>query len=289
MKGVILAGGMGERLFPITRSASKQLLPVYDKPMIFYPLCALMRAGAREVLVIVRPGELERFRTLLDDGSQWGMDIRYATQDAANGIAEAPLIAAPFLDDEPFVLALGDNIFCGDGFDTSLAEAGDAPSKAAILVKQVADAGHYGVVEFDGKGRVVGIIEKPTSPPSDYAVTGMYFYDASAVEIARGLSPSGRGELEITDINNAYLEAGDLSVVVLPDDVSWLDMGTPDGLLEAAQLVSAEQARIGERIGVPEHIALRNGWIDEAQLEKVAAAYGDNDYGRYLQTLIQGQ
>lgn len=287
MKGIILAGGMGERLFPITRSTSKQLLPVYDKPMIFYPLCALMRAGAREVLVIVRPGELERFRTLLADGSQWGMDIQYATQDAANGIAEAPLIAAPFLDDEPFVLALGDNIFCGDGFDASLAEAGDMRSGAAILIKRVADPGRYGVVEFDSEGQAMRIVEKPASPPSDYAVTGMYFYDASAVEIARGLSPSGRGELEITDMNNAYLKAGELTVVTLPDDVSWLDMGTPDGLLEAGQLVSAEQVRIGERIGVPEHIALRNGWIDGEQLEEVAAAYGDNDYGRYLQTLIQ--
>lgn len=288
MKGIILAGGMGERLFPITRTTSKQLLPVYDKPMIFYPLCAAMRAGARDVLVIVRPSELERFRTLLSDGSQWGMQIDYATQEAPNGIAEAPLIAADFLGSDPFVLALGDNIFCGDGFDASLAAAAADRTGATILTRRVAAPGRYGVVAFDDAGQAQCIIEKPAVPPSDFAVTGMYFYDGGAVEIARGLSPSARGELEITDLNNAYLDAGQLSVVTLPDDVSWLDMGTPDGLLEASRLVRAEQERIGERIGVPEHVALRNGWIDVAQLERVAAAYGDNDYGRYLQSLVSG-
>ena len=286
MKGILLAGGHGERLFPITRATSKQLLPVYDKPMIFYPLCALMQAGAREVLVIIRPEEESRFRMLLSDGSQWGMEISYALQTHPNGIAEAPLIGAKFIGDSRFALALGDNIFCGEDFDAALASTATVPSGATILAKRVDAPDRYGVVDFAADGKPRRIIEKPAEPPSEYAVTGLYFYDSDAVSIARDLKPSARDELEITDLNNAYLDEGRLSVVTLPEKVAWLDMGTPEGLLEASQLVASEQRRRGERIGVPEHLALRSGWIDAAQIARLAALYGDNDYGRYLGRLI---
>ncbi|MBT3809149.1 MAG: glucose-1-phosphate thymidylyltransferase RfbA [Rhodospirillaceae bacterium] len=286
MKGILLAGGLGERLFPITRATSKQLLPVYDKPMIFYPLCALMQAGAREVLIIVRPTEEDRFRSLLSDGSQWGMDISYAIQPNPNGIAEAPLIGADFLGDAQFALALGDNIFCGGDFDARLATAATTSTGATIFLKRVEEPGRYGVVEFAADERPRRIVEKPENPPSDYAVTGLYIYDGDAVSMARGLKPSARGELEITDLNNAYLARERLSVVRLSDDDAWLDMGTPEGLLEASQFVASEQQRRGERIGVPEHIGLRNGWVDASGIERLAASYGDNDYGRYLRRLI---
>jgi len=286
MKGILLAGGLGERLFPITRATSKQLLPVYDKPMIFYPLCALMLAGAREVLIVVRPTEEARFRSLLSDGSQWGMDISYAVQPYPNGIAEAPLIGADFLGDARFALALGDNIFCGTDFEAGLMEAAAASSGATIFLKRVAAPGRYGVVAFAADGKPRRVIEKPADPPSDHAVTGFYIYDGDAVSMARELKPSARGELEITDLNNAYLAQNRLSVVRLSDDDAWLDMGTPDGLLEASQFVATEQRRRGERIGVPEHVALRNEWIDASGIERLAAGYGDNDYGRYLRRLI---
>lgn len=286
MKGILLAGGLGERLFPITRATSKQLLPVYDKPMIFYPLCALMQAGAREVLIIVRPTEEDRFRSLLSDGSQWGMDISYAVQPHPNGIAEAPLIGADFLGDAQFALALGDNIFCGAEFDAALETAATTSSGATIFLKRVEEPGRYGVVEFAADEKPRRIVEKPDNPPSDYAVTGFYIYDGDAVVMARELKPSARGELEITDLNNAYLARERLSVVRLSDADAWLDMGTPEGLLEASQFVAAEQRKRGERIGVPEHVGLRNGWIDASGIERLAARYGDNDYGRYLRRLI---
>lgn len=286
MKGILLAGGLGDRLFPITRATSKQLLPVYDKPMIFYPLCALMQAGARDVLIIVRPEEEARFRMLLSDGSQWGMDISYALQAHPNGIAEAPLIGAGFIAGARFALALGDNIFCGTNFETALVEAASEGAGATIFAKRVDVPGRYGVVDFADDGRPRRIIEKPAVPPSEYAVTGLYFYDGDAVSIAQGLEPSARGELEITDVNNAYLSADKLKVVTLADEDSWLDMGTPEGLLEAGQLVASEQQKRGHRIGVPEHCALQNGWIDPDQVARLAGVYGDNDYGRYLGRLI---
>lgn len=288
MKGIILAGGRGERLFPITRAISKQLLPVYDKPMIYYPLCTLMRCGIRDVLVITRPDETDRFAELLSDGSQWGMNISYATQPEPRGIAQAPLIAAEFLGDVgPFALALGDNIFCGSAFDACLDGALAAHQGATVFVKEVVNPERYGVMAFNADDAPSKIVEKPADPPSSYAVTGLYFYDHDAIAEARDLAPSGRGEIEITDINTAFLEKDRLSAVRLPAAVSWLDMGTPQGLLEASQLVAAEQRKLGVRIGVPEQVALRNGWIDEGTVARIAAGYGANDYGYYLRSLIE--
>lgn len=285
-EGHIVGGGLGERLFPITRAMSKQLLPVYDKPMIFYPLCALMQAGAREVLIIVRPEEEGRFRSLLSDGSQWGKDISCAVQLHPNGITEAPLIGADFLGDAQFSIALGDNIFYGFDFESGLVTATAASSGATIFLKRVEEPARYGVVEFATDGRPHRIVEEPETPPSEYAVTGLYIYDGDAVLMARELTPSARGELEITDLNNAYLARERLSVIRLSDNDAWIDMGTPEGLLEASQFVATEQRRRGERIGVPEHVALRNEWIDVFGVERLAARYGDNDYGRYLRRLI---
>lgn len=285
MKGIILAGGRGERLFPITRAISKQLLPVYDKPMVYYPLCTLMRCGIREILVITRPDETERFRELLGDGRQWGLEIAYAAQEAPRGIAEAPIIASGFLGSADFALALGDNIFCGAAFDTCLDAAVAAHSGGTVFVKEVLHPEHYGVVTFEEDGSPGSIIEKPSVPPSALAVTGLYFYNNDAVALASALEPSARGEIEITDINNAYIKAGRLSAVTLPDEVAWLDMGTPQGLLDASRLVAAEQEKLGVRIGVPEQVAMRSGWIDREQVLRIADTYGANDYGRYLRDL----
>lgn len=287
MKGIILAGGRGERLFPITRAISKQLLPVYDKPMVFYPLCSLMRCGIREILVITRPDEVERFRELLSDGKQWGMEISYAAQDIPGGIAEAPLIASDFLGEDSFALALGDNIFCGAAFDECLDRAIEKQDGATVFVKQVEHPERYGVISFGADGVPIKIEEKPVQPDSSFAVTGLYFYENAAVAMARSLSPSDRGEIEITDINDFYLGQNRLSVMQLPDSVSWLDMGTPQGLLEASRLVEAEQQTHGVRIGVPEQVALRSGWIDLDDVTRIATSYGDNDYGRYLRQLIE--
>ena len=287
MKGVILAGGRGERLFPITRAISKQLLPVFDKPMVFYPLCTLMRCGVRDVLVITRPDEVDRFRELLADGAQWGIDIAYAAQEAPRGIAEAPLIAADFVGDERFALALGDNIFCGTAFDGFLDGAIAAHAGGSVFAKEMTSPERYGVVTYGTDGQPSGIVEKPDRAPSSHAVTGLYIYDADAIDIARGLAPSARGEIEITDVNNAFLEQGRLNVNVLPETVSWLDMGTPQSLLEASRLVADEQKKLGVRIGVPEQVALRSGWIDREQVLRIADAYSDNDYGRYLRTMVE--
>lgn len=287
MKGIILAGGRGERLFPITRAISKQLLPVYDKPMVFYPLCSLMRCGIRDVLVITRPDEVDRFRALLSDGRQWGMNIAYATQGRPGGIAQAPLIAEGFIGGDSFSLALGDNIFCGQAFDTCLEDAVRAHEGATVFVKQVPHPQRYGVMTFDDAGQPRDIVEKPAAPASPFAVTGLYLYDNTAVDIARGLQPSARGEIEITDINNRFLQDGRVRAVRVPDDVSWLDMGTPQGLLDASALVAEEQRKIGVRIGVPEQVALRSGWIDGGDVMRIADAYGSNDYGRYLRQLVE--
>ena len=285
MKGIILVGGRGERLFPITRAISKQLLPVYDKPMVYYPLCTLMRCGIREILVITRPDETERFRELLGDGRQWGVEIGYATQDSPRGIAQAPIIASGFIGGANFALALGDNIFCGAAFDACLDAAVAAHSGGTVFVKKVPNPERYGVVAFADDGKPASIIEKPSVAPSSMAVTGLYFYDNDAVAIARDLVPSARDEIEITDVNNAYIDANRLSAVTLPDDVAWLDMGTPQGLLDASRLVAAEQENLGVRIGVPEQVALRSGWIDREQVLRIADTYGANDYGRYLRNL----
>ena len=287
MKGIILAGGRGERLFPITRAISKQLLPVYDKPMVFYPLCSLMRCGIRDILVVTRPDEVERFRELLSDGQQWGVNISYAIQDRPGGIAEAPLIAAEFVGDDSFALALGDNIFCGTGFDGCLDEAVANQDGATVFVAEVAQPERYGVMSFDEDGAALEIVEKPTIPASSYAVTGLYFYDRLAVAMARELEPSARGEIEITDLNNKYLAGRRMQVVRLPNTVSWLDMGTPQGLLEASLLVAEQQREIGVRIGVPEQVALRSGWIDRERVMKIALSYGSNDYGGYLRQLVE--
>lgn len=288
-KGIILAGGRGERLFPITRGVSKQLLPVYDKPMVYYPLCTLMRCGIRDVLVITRPDETERFGELLGDGTQWGLDISYATQPEPGGIAQALLIGAPFLGNtESFALALGDNIFCGQDFDTCLDSALDGHDGATVFVKHVENPGRYGVMAFDEDDTPSVIVEKPETPPSDYAVTGLYFYDRQAIAMAQELKPSARGEIEITDINAAYLQQRRLAAQRLPDSVAWLDMGTPQGLLDASLLVAAEQRKLGVRIGVPEQVAYRNNWIDREAVARIAATYGENDYGRYLRSMIEG-
>jgi glucose-1-phosphate thymidylyltransferase len=238
-------------------------------------------------LEITRPDETDRFRELLADGHQWGMNISYASQDQPRGIAEAPLIAADFLDDAPFALALGDNIFWGAAFDGCLDDALGSHRGGTVFVKQVENPERYGVLAFDETGQPGSIVEKPGDPQSAFAVTGLYFLDSSALSIARDLKPSARGEIEITDINNAYLAAGRLSVAQLPDDVTWMDMGTPQGLLEASQLVEAEQRRQNVRIGVPEEVAFRNAWVGVGDLERIAATYGENDYGGYLRTLIK--
>lgn len=289
MRGIILAGGRGERLFPITRAISKQLLPVYDKPMVYYALCTLMRSGIRDVLVITRPDETGRFEGLLGDGAQWGLEISYATQPEPGGIAQALIIGTAFLGEMgSFALALGDNIFCGQAFDACLDSALDGHNGATVFVKRVENPGRYGVMAFDADGAPSAIVEKPANPPSDYAVTGLYFYDHDAIAMARELKPSARGEIEITDMNAGYLQAGRLSAIRLPEAVSWLDMGTPQGLLDASQLVAAEQGKLGVRIGVPEQVALRNGWIDKEAVARIAATYGENDYGRYLRSMIEG-
>ncbi|MBO6783518.1 MAG: NTP transferase domain-containing protein [Alphaproteobacteria bacterium] len=288
MKGIILAGGRGERLFPITRAISKQLLPVYDKPMVFYPLCSLMRCGIREILVITRPDETARFRELLADGAQWGLEISYGTQDRPRGIAEAPIIAADFIGESRFALALGDNIFFGADFDRCLDTAISGHPGATVFLKDVGQPERYGVMSYDDRGLAERIVEKPAHPPSSHAVTGLYIYDTDAVGIAQSLAPSARGEIEITDVNNAFLSQGRLGAAVLPASVSWMDMGTPQGLLEASRAVAAEQEKLGVRIGVPEQVALRNKWIDAEQVLRIAEGYGENDYGRYLHDLVRG-
>jgi glucose-1-phosphate thymidylyltransferase len=285
-KGIILAGGSGTRLYPLTQSISKQLLPVYDKPMIYYPLSVLMLAGIREVLVINTPHEQELFRKLLGDGSQWGMKIEYAVQPSPDGLAQAFLIGEEFLAGGPSCLVLGDNIFHGHGMSEMLARADAREHGATVFGYWVSDPHRYGVADFDGTGRVVGLEEKPEHPKSNYAVTGLYFYDGRAPAFAAGLKPSARGELEITDLNRRYLDEGSLQLEQLGRGYAWLDTGTHRSLLEASTFIETIEARQGLRVCCPEEIAWSQRWIDDAQLQALAEPLAKNGYGRYLQSLV---
>ncbi|MDN5780696.1 MAG: glucose-1-phosphate thymidylyltransferase RfbA [Luteimonas sp.] len=285
-KGIILAGGSGTRLYPITQAISKQLLPVYDKPMIYYPLSVLMLAGIREVLIINTPHEQALFKELLGDGSQWGMRIEYAVQPSPDGLAQAYLIGREFVDGKPSCLVLGDNIFHGPGLTALLKRADQREDGATVFGYWVRDPERYGVAEFDGNGKVVGLEEKPVEPRSNYAVTGLYFYDGRASDFAAALKPSPRGELEITDLNRCYLQAGDLHLEQLGRGYAWLDTGTHRSLLEASNYIETIEARQGLRVCCPEEIAFHSGWIDETQLKALAGPLVKNGYGRYLLDLI---
>jgi len=286
-KGIILAGGAGTRLHPVTLVVSKQLLPVYDKPMIYYPLTTLMLAGVREVLIISTPSDLPRFRALLGDGSQWGMTFAYAEQAVPNGLAQAFVIGREFLDGSPSVLVLGDNIFYGSGMIEQLQRASARVEGATVFGYHVSDPERYGVAELDADGRVTSIEEKPAQPKSNYAVTGLYFYDPSVVDVAATLAPSSRGEYEITDVNMAYLRRGALHMELMSRGTAWLDTGTHDSLHDASSFVQTIEKRQGLKIAAPEEIAWRLGYVDDARLEALAADVGKSAYGAYLRGLLR--
>jgi glucose-1-phosphate thymidylyltransferase len=287
MKGIILAGGSGTRLYPLTTVVSKQILPVYDKPMIYYPLSTLLLAGIRDLLVISTPRDTPQFETLLGDGSRWGIRLTYAVQPEPNGIAQALLIAEPWLEGEACALVLGDNLFFGHDLSQRLQRARTTASGATIFAYPVVDPERYGVVEFDAQGRAIALEEKPREPRSRYAVTGLYFYDTKAPAIARGMKPSPRGELEITDVNKHYLAHGELHVEKLGRGDAWLDTGTHESLIDAGQFVQTLEKRQGLKMSCPEEIAWRQGWIDERQLRALAAAQGKSTYGQYLLSLLE--
>jgi glucose-1-phosphate thymidylyltransferase len=286
-KGIVLAGGAGTRLYPITQAVSKQLLPVYDKPMVYYPLSTLMLAGIRDVLLISTPKDLPRFEDLIGDGSQWGIDVSYAEQSEPKGIAQAFTIGADFIGDDPVCLILGDNLFYGRGLQEMLLNAAGRETGGTVFAYYVRDPERYGVVDVDADGRARSIEEKPDDPASNYAVTGLYFYDNDVVDIAWNLEPSDRGELEITDVNRRYLERGDLHVQMMGRGMAWLDTGTHGSLLQAANFVETIEERQGLKISCPEEIAWRKGWIDAAAVRTIGRSMDNNDYGQYLLELIE--
>jgi glucose-1-phosphate thymidylyltransferase len=286
-KGIILAGGSGSRLHPATLAMSKQLLPVYDKPMIYYPLSTLMLGGIQDVLIISTPQDTPRFEQLLGDGSQWGMNLQYAVQPSPDGLAQAFLIGEKFLNGAPSALVLGDNIFHGHDFTTLLAEADAQTAGATVFAYHVQDPERYGVVAFNAQGQASSIEEKPLKPQSNYAVTGLYFYDKQVVDIAKAVKPSARGELEITAVNQAYLDMNQLNVQIMQRGYAWLDTGTHDSLLEAASFIATLQKRQGLQVACPEEIAFSQGWVDAAQIQKLAAPLAKNGYGQYLLSLLK--